>query len=205
MTFGISLAIGIPGAIVGSLGAVTMAGADIGHAVQKRIKKKDIQQSLKLEEEKMREIDRLAKKLDQQMESLAERYPQMKDERLWKNVLLAARSGKAWYDAYKVVDSGIDIARSVGTATRAARALWPTFSAGAQIFSSVGVAFDILALPVDLTVIARSSYLIHKYRTGQGHISKTAQKIDKVVEDLEEQKDELVKYYRQLCGEETNF
>ena len=104
MTFGISLAIGIPGAIIGSLGAITLAGADIGHTVQKRIKKKDIQQSLKLDEEKMREIDRLAKKLDQQMESLAERYPQMKDKCLWNNVVYTGC--KIWEGMVRCIQSG---------------------------------------------------------------------------------------------------
>ena len=104
-----------------------------------------------------------------------------------------------------MVDSSVDIIRTAGKATRAVRALWPTLRVGAQMLSTVGVALDIVAQPLDLTVIAKSSYQIHKYRTGKGRISKTAQKIDKVIEDLEEQKDELVKYYRQLCGEETNF
>ena len=47
---------------------------------------------------KILEIDELAKRLERNMESLAEVYPSIGRETLWERIKIAAKSGKAIYD-----------------------------------------------------------------------------------------------------------
>lgn len=210
VTFGASLAVGIPGAIVGGAGAITMAGADVGHFVVNKVTKKNLEKSLKAEKEKMLEIDELAKRLERNMESLVEAYPSIGKETLWERIKIAAKSGKAIYDTYKVVDAGFDAGRNVAKVARASRVIWPTLTVAAQAASTAGLIFDLIALPFDLTVLARSSYKVYRYRTrherpqrngAPERISENAEKIDKLVEDLECEKDKLRQYYKDIGGE----
>lgn len=51
-----------------------------------------------------------------------------------------------------------------------------------------GVVFDILAIPMDLVIIGKAAFDVHKYRTKQKSNSNRANELDKCIKELEKNK-----------------
>lgn len=211
VTFGASLGLSICGAIIGGAGATTMACADVGHFVFNIITKKNLQRSFELEKEKLQDIDKLSQQLNNQVNSFAETYKtSIEREAIMGHIKMAITSGKGWYDSFKMGDACFDIGRAINKAATATGTLWSSMSFASRAAAATGAIFDIIALPLDIGCLAYSSYQVHQYRTREQHpkencsptrLSKTATKIDEVVVDMEQQKYQLIEYYKKLGGE----
>lgn len=102
----------------------------------------------------------------------------------------------ALYSAYKLVDIGIDTRHAVRFGRLAAgtsRVAWAGLSTVSGGLSVASVAFDVVTLPIDLFVIVKGAYDIHKYRTGRGTNSNRACQLEAMIQKLEEHKNNVLK------------
>ena len=92
-----------------------------------------------------------------------------------------------------MVDAGFDIIQStlrVGRfAAGTSRVAWAGFSTLARGLSVAGAVFDAVAIPVDLFIIAKGAYDIHKHKTGKGTNSNRACQLEAMIRELEEHRD----------------
>ena len=99
-----------------------------------------------------------------------------------------------FYDGYKVVDGAADIGRAilgVGRFAAGARIAFSGLNTVAGGLSIAGVAFDAVAIPIDLFIIIKGSFDIHKHRTGQGTNSIRANQLSRMIEALEKHRDTI--------------
>ena len=173
-TAGISAIAIIPGAILGGVGGVVSAGAEIGHIVVRNEKKKAAEQQLLLEKDKLEEIQQLGEELKKQVDGLVKKYPNIKQHLIIQHVMEPVTVGKG---LYRGVDGAIDVGRVV---------LLPLKTALGKVF----LALEVVALPLDLAFMGYSAFKVHNYRQGK-RISDVAKKLDEVINQLEDTKFEI--------------
>lgn len=202
-TFGASLVVSVPGAILSGVGALTMTGADLGDFLFITATKKHIKNIMKREREKLQEIDELMKQLNIEMKSLAESYPNISKQK-WKWwIKKTSKSLKEIYKPYKIVQPIID---AVDTVKKPARAIWPTLTLGGKAASTATTVLNFVSIPHDVVVLVDSLKKVYRYHIKRTkRISKTAQKIDELVAELERGEETLLKYYREVGGEDLDL
>ena len=206
VTFGLSLGLTAAGTILSAAGGVTVAGANIGYLAVSSRSLKHAKMAVETDQEMMEEAKKLNNKLAKIVDSLVEKYPTFTRDDILVMLCNCARYGKAYakvlWSGYKIVDGGFDIGRTIATATgrgasAAARTtVWAGLSTAKQVVNVVGVAMDIVSIPVDLFVMIKASIDVHKFKTTGESNSNVAKKIGGFIKQLEEHQDELTKQ----CG-----
>ena len=193
VTFGASLGVAIPGAILTASGGVTVAGAEIGYQVVSNSKLKEANRACSNDRKLMEELGQLGEEFGKTLSSLAERY-ETTEENVFQ-LLKIAQPGA--YNTYKFIDGFAGVTRTIqaaATAVRVGQATARTALVGStRVFGVAGVVFDAVFIPVDLAVMIKSSYDVHKYKNGEGtSASNHAATVQKLIIDLEKHRDSLI-------------
>ena len=64
--------------------------------------------------------------------------------------------------------------------------------------SVAGIARVTVFTPIDLAIMMKSAYDVHKYKTGQGSNSAVANEIGKLISDLEEHEEKMKENLEEL-------
>ena len=186
-TFGASLGLLIPGAVIAGAGGVAIIGAEIGYLAISQTKLRDANNACKADREQMIEVKELGEKFFKQLDFLAKKL-----NSTWEKIFVfvrhswSSRNGlKALYGGYKAIDAVFEAGKVVGSAIKAAR------------IAAVG-GRTVALLPVDLAVMVKSAYDVHKYRTEGESNSNVAKEIGQLIKDLEINRDELQKFSDEL-------
>ena len=208
VTFGLSLGLTAVGTILSAAGGATVAGANIGYLAVSSRSLKHAKMAVKTDQEMMEKAKKLNNKLAKIIDSLAEKYPTLTRDDIFVMLCNCARYGKTYakilWSGYKIVDGVFDAGRSIATVTgksasAAARTtVWAGLSTTKQVVNVVGVAMDVVFIPVDLFVMIKASIDVHKFSTTGESNSDIAKKIGGFIKQLEEHRDEL----KQQCGVE---
>ena len=213
VTLGASLGLTVAGAVLAAAGGVTIGGAEIGYLAVSRKKLKETEKACQESNEMMEEIKKRGKKYEDLIKSLSMRHPTFTEENVFHLLRQAwnftGPTLKTFYNGYKLIDGAADVGRTAITATNSVRA---GVQAGARTvyfglgifgraFSIGSVAFDVLFIPVDIAVLVKSAYDVHKYKNGDGKSNSAAAKnIGSVLEKMEENKGNLKEFRDQLPG-----
>ena len=118
---------------------------------------------------------------------------------LYRAAAIAKNVGSGLWKGYKLIDGAYGGIQTVFSAVKvtkaggqvAARTAWAGLGTAARVTGAVGVVFDVVFIPVDLAIMMKSAYDVHKYKkTGKSN-SAVAEKIGKLITNLEEHRDEL--------------
>ena len=89
--------------------------------------------------------------------------------------------------------TGVRLGGNTCTSTvGAVRIAWTGLHTVAGGLSIAGVALDVATLPLDVFVLAKGAYDIHKYRTGKGSNSNAAKRVKKAIDQLIEGRQTLM-------------
>jgi hypothetical protein len=203
-TFGASLGLTASGAVLAAAGGVTLGGAEIGYLAVARGKLKDTERACRDYNEKMCKIETIGRKFSDHLNSLASKHPNFSKKNLFRLLKHSWNSAepilKTFYNGYKLVDGATDVGRNVITVTNSvkagvqagARTVYVGLGTAGRIFSIGGVVLDIVFIPIDIAVLAKSAHDVHKYKNGHGKSnSAAAANIRSVLTQLEENKKEL--------------
>ena len=204
VTFGVSLGLLIPGAALACLGGATIAGAEIGYLAVSKTKLKDANSAYKADIELVMEFKELREKFCKQLDSLAKKHNSTR-EKILAFVLHGWNSksaGRAFYSTYKTIDGIFEVGKAFGSWIKfggvAGRTVWSAASTVTRVIGVVGVAFDVVSIPIDLGVMLKSAYDVHKYKTKGESNSNVAKEIGQLIKDLEKNRDELQKHSDEL-------
>ena len=227
-TLGASLGLTVAGAALAAAGGATIGGAEIGYLTVSRKKLKKSEQACCADNEAIDEIKACYEKYSDQLDSLVEKHPTFTKENIFRLVKQAwtftGPTLKTFYSGYKVVDGATDVGRNAIAVTNTIRAVraGSVVKAGAQVgargvyfglgtfgrvFSIASVAFDVVFIPIDIAVLAKSAYDVHKYKNGADggtSNSKAASNIRNILTQLEESEKKLIKIRNHLPGDEID-
>ncbi len=202
VTFGASLGLGIAGGVVAAAGGVAIAGAEIGYTVKSKKKLNKINGKCENDTELMQHLHESGEKLDKLMKLLSERYRTSPDS-LFELLHHSTTSSN-------VLNGFIHTGRIAKTATSTARALlagtrtvWASLRPAIRVFGVVSVAIDIVFIPIDIGVLVKSAYDVHKYKKGKSN-SNVAEEIQKLINNLTEHRDKL-KSARDILTDVTEY
>lgn len=214
VTFGASLGLTVAGGILAGAGGVTIGGAEIGNFAVSKTHLKNAQAACDTDREAMEKAKHLHDRLTSCIESLQTRHPKFSEERIRAIVINMVKYGKSGvkgaYGAYQLIDAAWDVGRNIYTAAEiakagvqvSARTAWASLSTAGRVVSGVTVAFDLIFIPIDLAVLIKSAYDVHKYNGGKGTSnSAAAKKIGELIENLEQHQAELEKIQEELREE----
>ena len=203
VTGGLSLGLTVAGAVLSAAGGVTAAGANIGYLAVSTLDLKHARMAVETDQEMMEKAKKLNDELAKIVDSLAKKYPTVTRETIYAMLHDCVKFGKAYaevlWSGYKMVDGAFDVGRTIATATgksaaSAARTtVWAGLSTTKRVVSVVGAVFDVVFIPVDLYVMIKTSIEIHKFKTTGESNSDVAKTIGKLIKQLEEHRDELIK------------
>ena len=218
VTFGASLGLTVAGAVLAAAGGVTISGAEIGYLAVSRNKLKETEKACKENNDMMQEIKARSKKYSDLIELLSKRHPTFTEENIFHLLRqawnLTGPTLKAFYNGYKFIDGVADVGRNAVTITYSVRA---GVQAGARtVYFGLGtfgralsigsVAFDVLFIPIDIAVLVKSAYDVHKYKNGYGiSNSAAASNIGSILTKLEDTDidDKMMELRDKLPGAET--
>ena len=213
VTFGASLGLTVAGGILAGAGGITIGGAEIGNFAVSKTHLKNAQAACDTDREAMEKAKHLHDRLASCIESLQTRHPRFSEERIRTIVINMVKYGKSGvrgaYSAYQLIDAAWDAGRNIYTAAEIAKAgvqvgtrtVWAGLSTAGRVVSGVTVAFDLIFIPIDLAVLIKSAYDVHKYKRGRGSNSAVAKKIGEFIENLEQNRAQLKKIQEELREE----
>ncbi len=179
VTFGGSLALSVAGSVIAGAGGITSGGAAIGYGVAAK-----------------RRLDAAQKACDkdrQGMEKASELVSQL-EALLAKANKTSASIRPALFGIVKAGAGGVKIAvyggRGLKTVVSVARGVVPVAGRAAGI---VGAVFNAVLIPIDLAVMIKAANDVHKFKKGGKSNSNAAEKIQKLIDNLEENKAEIKK------------
>ena len=212
VTLGASLGLSIAGGLLAAAGGVIIAGAEIGYYAVSRNTLKQAQNACDVDRDLMKKVENNGKKFTSCIESLAKKHNTSSDvvyeiiKFMWQGgVNVGIKVTKGLYCGYKLFDGVADAGRvayravKVGkTAALGARMTFTGLRSVTGIARVSFVALDVVFIPIDLAVMMKSAYDVHKYRTGQGSNSAVANEIGKLISDLEEHEQKMKDNLKEL-------
>lgn len=198
-TFGAGFIVAIVGASLAAAGGTTIAGAQIGYHVVSSSLLKNVDQAIERDRVQAAEIERYGKELDSYIKNLSTRHGICKDtvyvqlkyydahESLARNAALLVynigRFAEVAGDITRLATSAAAVGRTAATGTRLAATGLRTVGG---ILSVGSIVLDVVFLPIDIGVMFKASYDVHKYRTTGESNSDAAKKTKEVILVLEE-------------------
>lgn len=181
-TFGLGFGLCAVGGVLGAAGGATIAGSQIGYYVVSSTTYKNAQSASEDDIKEASKIEKCGKKLDAQLKSLAKRHGTTKEGimthlqyfkkhgKLIKNIgtftYNIGRGADVIGDTFRITQKAITAVRA---GTSAATAGTRLTRAGLRTVSGVlrvgGVVLDVVFIPIDIGVMIKSSYDVHKYKT----------------------------------------
>ena len=197
VTFGASLGLLIPGALIGAAGGVTLAGAEIGYQVVASQAFKAAKLACEQDRQLLLEVKELNDKFFKDIKNLAGKH-RTTQENILKYLNLARSLGRGAYCSYKGIDAIFEIGRTGFAAARVAgslgRTVWATASTAARVVGIAAVVFDVALLPVDLAIMFKAAHDVHTYKTTGKSKSNVANEIAELLEKLKENRKEMEKF-----------
>ncbi len=179
VTFGGSLALSVAGSVIAGAGGITSGGAAIGYGVAAKRRLDAAQKACDKDRQGMEKASELAS----QLEVL-----------LAKTNKSSAYLRQAVFGIVKAGAGGVKIAvyggRGLKTVVSVARGVVPVAGRAAGI---VGAVFNAVLIPIDLAVMIKAANDVHKFKKGGKSNSNAAEKIQKLIDNLEENKAEIKK------------
>ena len=201
-TFGVGFIIAGAGAGLAAAGSTTIAGAQIGYHVVSSNLLKNVQHAIERDRVQAAEIERYGKELDSYIENLSARHGICKDTVYVQLKYYNAYGSLARNAALLVYNIGrfAEVAGNITRLAASAAVVGRTAATGARLAStglrtvggilSVGsIVLDVVFLPIDIGVMFKASYDVHKYRTTGESNSDAARKTKEVIRVLEENLD----------------
>ena len=202
-TFGASLGLLIPGAALAGAGGVTIAGAELGYLAVSETKLEDAKDACKADRQLMIEVKELGDTFFKQLDFLAEKH-----NSTWEKMIALihyswnSRSGvRALYGGYKSIDAIFEAGKAAISAVKAARVAavagrtaWSALSTTGRVIGAAGAIFDFVFIPVDLAVMVKSAYDVHKYKTEGESNSNVATEIGELIKTLDNNQDDLQEF-----------
>ena len=218
-TFGTSLTLTIAGATIAAAGGATLAGADLGYYMVSKGKVDDANTACGHDRKSMEKLKELGEEFVPLLDWLAEKYntsPKSMLNRLiqWcKKIFHLGKAGaKGMYYSYKLIKNIISAGKIIGTKVgtvvalrvsaptvststatvqAGAKTVWSTMSTSAKVLGAASVIIDVVMIPVNLGVLAKASYDVHKYKQGISN-STRAKEVQKLITDLEKHRDKIL-------------
>ena len=189
--------------MIAGAGGVTIAGAEIGYLAISQTKLQDANNACKADRQVMMEVKELGEKFFEQLDFLAEKH-----NSTWEKMFVFVRNSwnsrsgiRALYGGYKTIDGVFEAGKAVISAVKAARVaavaghtVWSTLSTTGRVIGAAGAIFDVVFIPVDLVVMVKSAYDVHKYKTKGESNSNVAKEIGKLIKALDNNQDDLQKF-----------
>lgn len=208
VTLGASLGLSVAGGALAAAGGVTIAGAELGYHFVSKDTLEKAQQACDNDRRKMDTLGQQWDKFKHMLGVLANKHGFKIDEvfeiikSLWK-VGKPAIIGA--YNAYNLIKTGVNaghIVYSAATIGKAAAIGTHTaltgLSTAARVFRVGSVVVNAVFIPVDLLVMLKSAYDVHKYRTGKGSNSNAAEKIAELINCLENHRHQIKRDFEEL-------
>ena len=208
VTLGTSLGLSIAGGALAAAGGVTIAGAELGYHF---VSKGTLEKAQEACDNDRRKMDTLGQQWDnfkRMLGVLADKHDFTIDvvfeiiKSLWK-VGKPAIIGA--YNSYNLIKTGINagqIAYRAATIGKAAaigtRTALSGLSTAAKVLRVGPVVVNAVFIPVDLLVMLKSAYDVHKYKTGKGSNSDVAEKIGNLINCLENHKWQIKRDFEEL-------
>ena len=204
VTAGASLSLTVAGGILAATGGVAVAGAELVYYIVSNNTFKNAQTACNVDRERMEKVEANGRKFSNYIESLAAKHNTSSGQiyEIIRNVGL--KVGKGLYCLCKLFDGVTDAGRvaynavTVGKAALGARTTLSGLKSVAGIARVTFVALEVVFIPIDLAVMMKSAYDVHKYKTGQGSNSAVANDIGKLISDLEEHEKKMKKNLEEL-------
>ena len=195
VTLGASLGFTATGFILFAVGGVTAAGADVRHRVVSQHNFKHVQMALDTDREMMEKAKRLDDELATLLDSLVVRYPTIPQDDISTILHQCQRFGKlaakAMWSGYKLIDGAFDIGKTVATVADVTKA-GVKVSTAKRVVGVVDVVFDVVSIPINPFVMVKAATDVHKYKTQGESNSAAAEKIGKLIKQLEQHRDQLI-------------
>ena len=217
VTLGASLGLTVAGAALAAAGGVTIGGAEVGYLAVSRKKLKDTEDACQRSNEAMKEIKTKGKAFFDLIATLSNKYPTFTEDNIFHLVRQAwdftEPTVRTLYNGYKLIDGATDVGRSavaVSNTVRAgvqagARTAYVGLGTVGRVFSIGSVVLDVVFIPIDVAVLVKSAYDVHKYKDGRGRSNSTAaSNIVSVIKQLEENEETLREARNHLPGAETD-
>lgn len=206
VTFGASVGLGVAGTVLVVAGGATMVGADVGYRIYSSTRFKAAKEACETDRKMMEKFEALHSKLIGKIREL-ENKSSLTIDRILQVVIGIAKSGRPVARAaiilryYKLADSSLDFVKAAfgfsSALTRAgigARTVWSGLNVAGRALSVTGVVFSAVLIPVDLGIMLKSAYDVHKYDGGKGKSnSSTAKRIGQLISNIEEQQKEIIR------------
>ena len=178
VTAGASLSLIVAGGILAATGGAAVAGAELVYYIVSNNTLKNAQTACNVDREKMEKVEANERKFSNHIESLAAKH-NTSSGHIYEIIRdVGLKVGKGLYCGYKLFDGR------------------PKSFAG--IPRVTFVALDAVFIPIDLAVMMKSAYDVHKYKTRQGSNSAVANEIGKLISDLEEHEQKMKKNLEEL-------
>ena len=205
ITLGASLGLTVIAAVLAAAGGVTIRGAEIGYFVVSRNKLKEAEKVHHNLNKMMQEIKEHYEKYLDRIKSLSKRYATQGEYECHTCTEFYSRCIFRSELINGVEDVGnciIVITNSVRAGLQAsAQSVYFGLGTFGRAFSIGSLAFAILFLPIDIVILVKSAYDVHKYKNGNGKSNSAAAKnIGSILEKMEENKGNLINFRDQLPG-----
>ena len=204
VTAGASLSLTVAGGILAATGGAAVAGAELVYYIVSNNTLKNAQTACNVDREKMEKVEANGRKFSNHIESLAAKH-NTSSGHIYEIIRdVGLKVGKGLYCGYKLFDGVADAGRvayravTVGKAALGARTTLSGLKSVAGIARAAFVALDVVFIPIDLAVMMKSAYDVHKYKTGQGSNSAVANEIGKLISDLEEHEQKMKENLEEL-------
>ena len=215
VTLGASLVLTVAGAVLAAAGGATIGGAEIGYLVVSRKKLKETENACDESNKAMDDLKDSSEEFSKYLQLLSNKHPTFTEENIFHLLRQAWNFSeptfKTFYSGYKLIDGVTDIGRNALAVTNTVRTVRAGVQAGARtvyaglgtfgrVFSIGGVVLDVVFIPIDIAVLVKSAYDVHKYSENGKSNSAAASNIDSIIKQLEENKENLEEVRNQLPG-----
>ena len=207
VTAGGSLALSVVGGVMAASGGAYIAYSEMKYYNVSQSTLKQAQNACDIDRNLMKKVEADGKKLACHIESLAKKHNASSDsiyDTIKSKVDVATKVGKVFYNGYKLIDSVADTGRvvyNVATVGKTAALGTRTTLTGLKSLARIArvlVALDAVFIPIDLAVMMKSAYDVHKYNSGEGSNSAVADEIGKLISDLEEEEQKMKEILEEL-------
>ena len=216
VTLGTSLGLTVIGAALAAAGGVTIGGAEIGYLAVYRKKLKEAEKACSDDNNEMQNIEIQHREFCDHLNSLVDKHPKFTKEAIFHLLRYTWESTeptvKTFYTGYKLIDGAVDVGRNAVAVTSSfrssvrvgvqtgARTVYVGLGTVGRVFSIGSVALDILFIPIDIAVLAKSAHDVHKYKKTKVSNSAAAKNIASILDQLEKNKGVLENIRDQLPG-----
>lgn len=182
VTFGASLGLSIAGIGVAVAGGATAAGASIVDTVTQKANVKEAQEIVRRDYDQLEAIRKIADQIEKTIDEMRKKCPNISHSQFAG--MISAVVSHTFIRGSNLVIRLTELGLYTGLEVGAA--VLRVGGAAAKSVAAVGIAFNIILIPLDLFEIVRSSINLAKNSE-----TDAVRKLNKIADDLEKQKEEI--------------